>query len=209
MRGDINKAKKIMMACEGKLSLLEDEGTIMTELIHFSPLIQVIQHEQSKTQWKSRSGNLAVPDKLRDMVKFVLDVLNRSPKDRVPDVPTESPVIRKLETFPSKAVVRRMPQFKQDIVNWENRKAKKGGMGATSEYSPNDLKETEKSEFEEDNIACKNDHTTTQKTTPGLFVLSCIHRMIWGNLKDKYFIVKSLYYKYKLLQGQLLRNITR
>ena len=101
-----------MMACRGQISLLESKGTIMTELIHFSPLIQVIQHEQSKTQWKSRSGNLAVPDKLQDMVQFVLDVLNRSPKDLVPDVPTESPVIRKLETFPTKQVVRKMPQFK-------------------------------------------------------------------------------------------------
>ena len=180
MRGDINKAKKIMMACRGQISLLENKGTIMTELIHFSPLIQVIQHEQSKTQWKSRSGNLAVPNKLRDMVQFVLDVLNRSPKDLVPDVPTESPVIRKLETFPTKRVVRKMPQFQQDIINWETRKVKKG---KRSEYSPNDLKETEKSEFEEDNIACKNDHTTTLKMTPGLFVLSCIHRMIWGNFK--------------------------
>ena len=92
-----------MMACGGKISLLEEKGTIMTELIHFSPLIQVIQYEQSKTQWKSRSGNLAVPDKLRDMVKFVLDVLNRSPKDRVPDVPTESRVIQKLEIIPHEA----------------------------------------------------------------------------------------------------------
>ena len=183
MRGAINKANKIMMACEGKLSLLGPDGTMMTQLIHFSPLIQVIQYEQSKAQWKSRSGNLAVPDKLRDMVKFVLDILNRRPKDRVPDVPPERPVIRKLETFPTKPVVRKMPQFKQDITNWKNRKVKKGESGASSEYSPNDLKETEKSKFEEDNIACKNDHTTTQKTTPGLFVLSCIHRMIWGNFK--------------------------
>ena len=36
MRGQTGKAAKIMMAYEGKLSLLESDGT-MTQLIHFSP----------------------------------------------------------------------------------------------------------------------------------------------------------------------------
>ena len=41
-------------------------------------------------------------------------------------------------------------------------------------------KESEKGEFEDSNIVSKNDHGAKRNVTPGMFVFSCIHRVILG-----------------------------
>lgn len=189
-RGQTDKCRKIRQACTGEFSLLNNDG-VQRDLGMFSPILQVIQEEQFNNQ--KRDGSISVSIELRDMVNFVLDVINMPPIDPVPDVAPEKPVIRKLQTFPTRPIVRKMVTFHQDQKNrnsWDNKNKKK----CRSRISPNDLKETEKLEFQEDDISCANEHNTTQKTTPGLFVISCIHKVIWGNyhFKHTYFSMQSL-----------------
>ena len=39
-------------------------------------------------------------------------------------------------------------------------------------------KESEKEEFKENHIGCKNDYGAKKSVTPGMFVFSCVHRVI-------------------------------
>ena len=45
-------------------------------------------------------------------------------------------------------------------------------------------KESEKGEFHNSEIICKNDHKSKCSVTPGMFVFSCVHCVILGKSKN-------------------------
>ena len=45
-------------------------------------------------------------------------------------------------------------------------------------------KESEKGEFHNSEIICKNDHESKHSVTPGMFVFSCVHRVFLGKSKN-------------------------
>ena len=46
------------------------------------------------------------------------------------------------------------------------------------------MKESEKGEFHDSEIICKNDHESKCSVTPGMFVFSCVHHVILGKSKN-------------------------
>ena len=114
------------------------------------------------------------------LVAYILEILNTSTRVPVPDICPKEEVVRRLQTFPSRPVIRKLGEFRKDRGNLKIREQRKM-TGISRKDSPNEQKEIEKIEFKEDNISCTNDHNTGSKMTPGLFVISCIHKVIWGN----------------------------
>ena len=135
MRGQADKADKIRKACAGKLSLLEKNG-IMTDLTHFSPLIQVIQEEQDKKN-KENTGDLSVSIELTHLVDYILEVLNTSTRVPVPDICPKEEVVRRLQTFPSRPVIRKLGEFRKDHGNLKIREQRKM-TGISRKDSPNE-----------------------------------------------------------------------
>ena len=102
---------------------------------------------------------------------------------------------QKMEYFPTRPVVRKQVLYQQDFKNYTqiqrlmDEQSRESGDTTPIEYSQPTTrshanlewtKESEKGEFEDSNIVCKNDHGAKKNVTPGMFVFSCIHRVILG-----------------------------
>ena len=156
--------------CKGQLDLCNNKN--LSELLHCKHLAEVIKAEQLRNQ-----GSLQVSKELENLVKFILDAINCDvgKKPAFARVPDDQQPIRKLETFPARPIIRRQVLYSQDIKN-------KTQILRLLNLNPLEFsKESEKMEFLESHIICKNKHESKKSVTPGMFVFSCIHRIILGN----------------------------
>ena len=104
-------------------------------------------------------------------------------------------LVRKMEYFPDRPVIRKQVLYQQDLKNYtqiqrlKDEQSRESGDTTPIEYSGpttrshanlERTKESEKGEFEDSNIVCKNDHSAKKSVTPGMFVFSCVHCVILG-----------------------------
>ena len=100
-----------------------------------------------------------------------------------------------MEYFPTRPVVRKQVLYQQDLKSYTqiqrlmDEQSRESGDTTPIEYSGpttrlranlEQTKESEKGEFEDSNIVCKNDHGAKINVTPGMFVFSGIHCVILG-----------------------------
>ena len=104
-------------------------------------------------------------------------------------------LVRNMEYFPTRPVIRKQVLYQQDLKNYTqiqrlmDEQSREYGDTTPIEYSRpttrshanlERTKESEKGEFEYNNIVCKNDHSAKKSVTPGMFVFSCVHHVILG-----------------------------
>ncbi len=166
IRGDDLAKKVLLAACDQEIELANYRKICLKS----RPLSDVIIEENQRLKEdKIRSFSA----ELRSLVHFVLDRIYM--KVDTPNYEAVSGhVHRDLEYFPWWPIIRKRVQFKRDAINAEARDAR-----AAQTYFDR-IKEMEKHEFESSGIECQNDHAALRGVTPGLFIFSCIHRIIHG-----------------------------
>ena len=104
-------------------------------------------------------------------------------------------LVRKMEYFPTRPVVRKQVLYQQDLKNYTqiqrlmDEQSRESGDTTPIEYSGSTTrshanlertKESKKGEFGDSNIVCKNDHSAKRNVTPGMFIFSYVHHVILG-----------------------------
>ena len=136
-----------------------------------------------------------VSDELLNLTRFIIEAINCEAQMRPEFEKADGSLVRKMEYFPSKPVIRKQILSQQDLNNYtqiqrlKDEQSRESGDTTPVEYSGpttrsqanlERTKESVKGEFEHSNIVCKNDHSAKKSVTPGMFVFSCIHRVILG-----------------------------
>ena len=201
----------LLEACRGELDLStrslestshENFHHKIKELRKCRELTAVIKEEQIVR--KEQYGTIKVSDELFNLTKFIIEAINCEAPVRPEFEDADGSLVRKLEYFPTRPIIRKQVLYEQDYKNYtqiQRRMVKQlqesgdtpieySGPTTRSQTDLEMTKESEKGEFEDNNIVCKNDHGAKRNVTPGMFVFSCIHRVILGKSLPLFSLVK-------------------
>ena len=192
-----------MEACRGELDLsgtgsLESttSGNVRHKIIQLCrcrELTDVIKEEQIAR--KKLYETVEVSDELFNLTRFIIEAINCEARKRPDFEKADGSLVRRMEYFPSKPVLRKQVLYQQDLKNYTqiqrlmDEQSRESGDTTPIEYSGpttrshanlERTKESEKGEFEDSNIVCKNNHGAKKNVTSGMFVFSCVHRVILG-----------------------------
>ena len=193
----------LLEACRGELDLsrtrsLESttSGNIPHKIIQLHKcreLTAVFKEEQIAR--KKQYETIEVSDEHFNLTKFIIEAINCEVRMRPEFEEANESLVRKMEYFPTRPVVRKQVLYQQDLKNYTqiqrlmDEQSRESGdttpiefSGPTTQSHTNleQTKESEKGEFEDSNIVCKNYHSAKKSVTPGMFVFSCIHHVILG-----------------------------
>ena len=144
---------------------------------------------------KKQYKTIEVSDELLNLSRFIIEAINCEAQMRPEFEEADRSLVRKMEYFPTRPVVRKQVLYQQDLKNYTqiqrlmDEQSRESGDTTPIEYSGpttrshanlERTKESEKGEFEDSNIVCKNDHGAKKNVTPGMFVFSCVHHVILG-----------------------------
>ena len=196
----------LLEACRGELDLSGTRSLESTtsgnvhhkihQLCKCRKLTNVIKEEQIAR--KKLYETVEVSNELFNLTRFIIEAINCEAQMRPEFEEADRSLVRKMEYFPDRPVIRKQVLYQQDLKNYtqiqrlKDEQSRESGDTTPIEYSrPSGpttrshanlerTKESEKGEFEDSNIVCKNDHSAKKSVTPGMFVFSCIHRVILG-----------------------------
>ena len=193
----------LLEACRGELDLsrtssLESttSGNVRQKIIQLRKcreLTAVIKEEQIAR--KKQYETVEVSDELFNLTRFIIEAINCEVPKRPEFEEADGSLVRRMEYFPSKPVLRKQVLYQQDLKNYTqierlmDEQSRESGdttpiefRGPTTRSHANleRTKESKKGEFADSNIVCKNDHGAKKSVTPGMFVFSCVHRVILG-----------------------------
>lgn len=124
------------------------------------------------------------------MGQLIKDVILQKAVKIFEDCPShsyEAPVDRRTDRFPSWKPIRKRPVYKQDERNYETLRPKvKKSFGDKIREQfirPEDYNiviDLEEAELKFDDSWCKNEHSSTNFLSPGLFVVTCGHGRVRG-----------------------------
>ena len=156
-------------------------------------LTDVIKEEQIAR--KKLYETVEVSDELFNLTRFIIEAINCEARMRPEFEEANGSLVRKMEYFPDRPVIRKQVLYQQDFKNYiqiqrlKDEQSRESGDTTPIEYSGpttrshanlEQTKESEKGEFEDSNVVCKNDHSAKKSVTPGMFVFSCVHCVILG-----------------------------
>ena len=193
----------LLEACRGELDL-SGTGSLesttsrnvhskIKELSKCRELTDVIKEEQIAR--KKLYETIEVSDELFNLTRFIIEAINCEARRRPEFEKADGSLVRKMEYFPDRPVIRKQVLYQQDLKNYtqiqrlKDEQSRESSDTTPIEYSGpktrlhanlERTKESEKGEFEDSNIVCKNDHSAKKSVTPGMFVFSCVHRVILG-----------------------------
>ena len=199
-------------ACRGELDLSRTrslESTTSGNIHHKTiqlrkccELTAVIKEEQIARKYET----VEVSDELFNLTRFIIEAINCEVPMRPEFEEADESLVRKMEYFPTRPVIRKQVLYQQDLKNYTqierlmDEQSRESGDTTPIEFSRpttrkhanlERTKESEKGEFADSYIVCKNDHSAKKSVTPGMFVFSCIHRIILGESLPLFSLLRS------------------